>query len=275
MLSGMAVFSEAVWHGAQPPAAKPQNPGQAQQTFIRGMLEMPTQEETRNPLELVASLGLHVILLAAIIIAPLLFTHTIDLSGFDRTFLVAPPPPPAPPPPAQAERVVKAASRPVLQQTVTQPVIIPATIRIVHDAAPPPDLGGGVIGGVPGGVAGGVLGGVIGATGNIAVPPPPPPAHPEKQVYRVGGDVKPPQLLFAPAPVYPPLARTSRIQGTVLIEAVIDETGHVVEARAVSGPGLLLHAALMAVAQWRYQPTYLDGQPVSIRMRVTVKFHLQ
>jgi protein TonB len=273
MLDAIQVFDEAVWHGAGNSTARSQNAALAQQTFIRGMLEMPTQEDHRNPLELVASLLVHVRIVAAVIIAPLLFTRTIDVSGFEKTFLVAPRPPaaPAPPPAAQA---VKAISRPIPQQAMTQPVMIPAKIRVVHDEAPAVDPGAGVIGGVPGGVPGGVLGGILGGTETIA-PPPPPPAHPTNEVFRVGGDVKEPQVVYAPPPVYPPLARASRLEGTVIIDAVIDENGRVVQARVVSGPALLLQSALRAVAQWRYQPTILDGQPVSIRMHVTVHFHFE
>lgn len=273
MLHGLEVFNEAVWHGAALEPARPQITAQTQQTFIRGMLEMPLQKENRNPAKLVASLLFHILIVAALIITPLLFTRTIDLRGLENTFLVAPPPPPAAPP-AQAEKVVKAVARPIPQQALTQPVVIPAKIRIVHDAAPPDPGTIGVIGGVPGGDANGVLGGVIGGTANIA-PPPPPVAHHENEILRVGGDVKPPEVIYAPAPVYPPLARTTKTEGIVIIDAVIDQTGHVVEARAISGPGLLLEAALKAVSQWRYQPTYLDGQAVSIRMHVTVKFHLE
>lgn len=274
MLTEMAAFDEAVWHGAAPPPAAAQSNSDAQQAFIRGMLEMPTHQETRNPLELAVSLLLHAMLIAAILIAPLIFTRTIDLSRFEQTFLVAPAPPAAPPP-AQVGKAVKAVAQPIPTQAITQPVVIPAKIRIIHDATPPDPGTLGVIGGVPGGDLGGVLGGVIGGTNTIAVPPPPPPAHHDNEVYRVGGDVKPPQLLYGPAPVYPPLARASRIEGVVLIDAVINQDGNVVEARAISGPGLLMHAALVAVSQWRYQPTYLDGQVVSIRMHVTVRSHLQ
>ena len=273
MLSALEMFNEAVWHGGENQPSRSQSAALAQQTFVRGMLEMPLQEDHRNPAELVASVALHLLIVAAVLIAPLMFTRTIDLSKFDQMFLVAPKPPAAAPP-AAAEKVVKAVSRPIPKQVVTQPVMIPAKIRMVHDEAPPPDPGAmGVIGGVPGGVAGGVLGGIIGGTGNIA--PPPPPAHQEKEILRVGGDVKQPQVLYAPPPVYPALARTTRLEGIVVIDAVIDETGHVVEARAISGPALLLESALRAVAQWRYQPTYLDGQAVSIRMHVTVKFRLE
>jgi protein TonB len=278
MLSALEMFNEAVWHGTTKPAAAPaRSAALAQQTFIRGMLEMPTQEDPRNPLELVASLLLHVAIVAALVIAPLLFTHTIDLSAFEQTFLVAPRPPAAAPPPAQAAKPLKVVARAIPQQAITQPVEIPAKIRIVHDAAPPPDAGAlGIEGGVPGGVPGGVLGGIIGGTGAIAPPPPPPPAaRHTNEILRVGGDVKAPQVIYAPPPIYPALARTSRTEGVVVLSAVIDQNGNVVQVHAISGPALLLHAAMMAVSHWRYQPTILDGEPVSIRMHVTVKFHLE
>jgi protein TonB len=275
MLSAFEFFTEAVWHGSAISPPRVQNAAGGQQAFIRGMLEMPTQKDPRNPAELVVSLLLHVIIVAAVIIAPLLFAGTIDLSGFEQTFLVAPRPPAAAPPPARVEKAVKAISRPIRQQAITQPVLVPAKIRIVHGEAPPPDPDAmGVVGGVPGGVPGGVLGGIIGGTTNIA-PPPPPPAHQTNEILRVGGDVKAPQLLYGPAPVYPALAKTTHLEGIVMIDAVVNESGRVVEERAISGSGLLLHAALLAVSQWRYQPTYLDGQAVSIRMHVTVKFRLE
>jgi periplasmic protein TonB len=275
MLNAIEVFGEAVWHGNTNAPARAQDAALGQQTFIRGMLETPTEEDHRNPLDLVASLLLHILIVGVVVLIPLFFTHTIDLGQFEQTFLVAPRPPAAPPPPAQAVKAVKAVPRPIPQQAITQPVAIPAKIRVVHDEPPPPDAGAlGVEGGVPGGVPGGVLGGIIGGTGNIA-PPPPSAAHPTHEILRVGGDVKEPQVIYAPQPAYPILAQTGKIQGTVVIDAVIDENGRVVQERAISGPALLMRAALNAVSQWRYQPTILDGQAVSIRMHVTVKFRLE
>jgi periplasmic protein TonB len=275
MLNAIEVFGEAVWHGNPNAPARTQDAAVGQQTFIRGMLETPTEEDRRNPLDLVASLLLHILIVGVVILIPLLFTRTIDLSQFEQTFLVAPRPPAAAPPPAQEAKAVKAVARPIPQQAVTQPVAIPAKIRVVHDEAPPDAGALGVEGGVPGGVPGGVLGGIIGGTGNVAPPPPPPAAHPTHEIMRVGGDVKEPQVIYAPEPAYPVLARTGRIEGVVIIDAVIDETGRVVQERAISGPALLMKAALDAVSQWRYQPTILDGEAVSIRMHVTVKFRLE
>ena len=87
--------------------------------------------------------------------------------------------------------------------------------------------------------------------------------------------MKPPKLLLHPDPIYPQLAKVAKVQGTVVIDAVIDERGNVVEAHVVSGPGLLIPAALQAITSWKYQPTILDGEAISVRMHVDVNFSLQ
>ena len=92
------------------------------------------------------------------------------------------------------------------------------------------------LGAFEGGATGGVLGGIIGGT---AVPPPIAPPAPEKktkEILRPGGDVKLPQKIYAPAPIYPALAKAAHIQGEVLIDAVIDEHGNIVNAQVVRRP---------------------------------------
>jgi TonB family protein len=93
-----------------------------------------------------------------------------------------------------------------------------------------------------------------------------------KVPVRVGGDVKPPRLLFGPDPEYPVLARQSHLGGLVVIEAIIDEHGKVTGMRVVSGHPLLIPSALAAVSQRRYEPTILDGEPTPIDLRVEIKF---
>jgi protein TonB len=93
-----------------------------------------------------------------------------------------------------------------------------------------------------------------------------------KRPVRVGGEVKPPRLLSGPAPVYPILAKQSHVQGTVVIEAIIDEHGNVIEERAISGPPLLIAAAMKAVSQRKYEPTVLDGEATPVDLRVEVNF---
>lgn len=118
--------------------------------------------------------------------------------------------------------------------------------------------------GVPGGVAGGIAG------GSLAVPPPPPPAAPA----RVGGTIQAPTRIKHVAPVYPPIAQAARIQGVVIIEAVIDGTGRVADARVLRSIKLLDQAALDAVRQWEFTPTLLNGRPTNIIMSVSVSFTL-
>jgi protein TonB len=74
--------------------------------------------------------------------------------------------------------------------------------------------------------------------------------------------------------VYPKLARQAHVWGTVVVNAVIDEHGNVVQARALSGHPLLIQAALNAVLEWKYEPTTLNGTAVAVEMEVTVHFNL-
>jgi len=252
----------------------------AQDTFISAMLEAPCEYKHRNPLEWVLSFVVHGLVITALVIAPLYFTQSLDLQAFQNTWLVAPMPPPPPPPPAapMVQQVVKSMARLMVGGRLTAPSAIPKKVVIFKEQTLPPDTGVGVVGGVPGGIpggqAGGVLGGIIGSTGGAtAVAPPPPPVS--KKILRIGGDLKPPRQIYAPQPEYPIIAKEARIQGMVIIDAVIDEHGDVVQARVVSGPPLLIPAALNAVIQWKYQPTYLNGEPISVAMNVQVHFVIQ
>ena len=273
--ANIGVFDEAVWrgHAIPHPAANPRTNAEAQATFVRGMLDMPSQRDERNPAELVLSLFIHILIVGAVVLAPLLFTQVLDVHSFEAVFLVAPRPPAAPPPPAaQALKIARPMARVLDISRLTAPAVIPAKVKIVADATPP-DAGAGVSGGVAGGVPGGVLGGIIGGVTDNPKTIAPPPA--EKRIVRVGGDVKSPVPISTPQPAYPPVAKAAHIDGLVVIDAVIDEQGNVVQARAIEGPPLLVAAALEVVARWKYEPTYLNGQAVSIRTHIQVVFRLQ
>ena len=91
---------------------------------------------------------------------------------------------------------------------------------------------------------------------------------------RVGGDLQPPAKVLHVRPEYPPLARVARVRGTVVLECTIDPAGNVIDVRVLSGHPLLAPAAALAVGRWRYSPTRLNGQPVSVLLTVTVRFDL-
>ena len=92
----------------------------------------------------------------------------------------------------------------------------------------------------------------------------------------VEGDVKPPQKLDAPTPRYTEEARKARVQGVVILQAVIDALGNVADLKVVKGlPEGLDQSALTAVKDWKFRPATLDGQPVPVYYNLTIAFSLQ
>ena len=75
-------------------------------------------------------------------------------------------------------------------------------------------------------------------------------------------------------PAYPPLARSARIQGQVVLAVVISEEGMIENLRVLEGHPMLVRAALDAVSQWRYRPYVLNNEPVEVETRITVNFSL-
>lgn len=247
---------------------------------LNALLETGTTKSVRrSPLEWLAATGVHIVIIATLIIVPLYTTETIQLHSYEDIPLAAPPAAPPPPPPAAGRPVAPhmTSKRPSLTYTlgkITAPTSIPKTISL-GNAAPAPDLGGlegGVPGGVPGGQVGGSLGGVLGGTGASVPPPPPKPAA--RRIVRVGSTLRAPRQTYSVQPDYPVLAKQERIWGAVVVDAVIDEQGNVVQAHVVSGHPLLITAALNAVLKWKYEPTLLNGTPVAVEMEVTVHFTL-
>jgi protein TonB len=279
-MSNGSVFILEDMHGAKPrrSVVLPATQVAAKcDVFAEAMLEKSSTRQKRHPLKWMASLGAHALVLFLLLLMPLYFSQGLDMHRLNMTLLIAPLPPAAapPPPPAAIARAVHTAPKTFTPGKLMAPSFVPKAVAIANDAAQPEEAlmaaPAGVPGGVPGGLAGGIPGGMM---SGIAAPAAPVIAAegPRKPV-RVGGDVKPPRLLSGPAPVYPPLAKQSRIGGVVVIEAIIDEHGNVVELRAISGHPLLIPAAMKAVSQRKYEPTVLDGSATPVDLRVEVTFH--
>jgi TonB family protein len=109
----------------------------------------------------------------------------------------------------------------------------------------------------------------------IIPPPPPPPPPVVQKPVQVGGKIRPPTKVRDVAPVYPEIAQRVRVEGTVIVETIIDADGRVQSARVLRSIPLLDAAALAAVTQWTYTPTMLNGTAVPVMMTVTVRFQLQ
>jgi protein TonB len=233
-------------------------------------------KKTNKPWTVFISMLLQIGFLALLILIPLIYTEALPKTLMSSILLAPPPPPPPPPPPAAVQVVhVKPVAHLMEAGKLVAPKAIPKDIKIIKEEEAPPDVGAGMVGGVPGGVAGGsmggVIGGVIGGAGSTAAPPPPK-ATPKR--ISVGGNVQAAHLVNRVQPVYPPLARQTRISGTVKLHAIIGKNGAVEQLQVVSGHPLLVQSALDAVKQWRYQPTLLNGEPVEVDTEIDVIFSL-
>ena len=223
----------------------------------------------------IVSFVLQGILLGILILIPLIYTEALPRQQL-MTFLVAPPPPSPPPPPPAAAPVVKVEKiiSEVDQGALRTPTKIPEKVKMnKEEDTPPPSAGiGGVVGGVPGGVPGGQMGGVIG--GIISSTPIAVPKIATPQRVRVSQGVSQGLLVHQVKPTYPALARQARIQGQVVLQAVIAKDGTIQNLHMVSGHPMLAPAAIEAVKQWRYKPYFLNGEPVEVETQITVNFTL-
>jgi len=233
-----------------------------------------SKKRTNKRYTVVLSMVFQVAFLAILILIPLIYTEALPKTLMSSILLAPPPPPPPPPPPAPAQVVhVKPQAHLMDAGKLVAPKVIPKDVKIIKEDAAPPDMGG-ISGGVPGGVAGGSMGGVIGGViGSVGTAPPPPP-RPTVTRTRVGGAVQNAKLVNRVQPIYPPLARQTRISGTVRLHAIIAKNGSVEQLTVESGHPLLVQAALDAVKQWRYQPTLLNGEPVEVDTEIDVIFSL-
>jgi len=130
---------------------------------------------------------------------------------------------------------------------------------------------GGVPGGEPGGVPGGVPGGIPGGEASD-VPEPPAPWEPPADARPVSGGVLAGRAKEKPQAAYPAMARAAKIEGAVVVEVVVGESGRVIMARAVAGHPLLRDAAVRAARGWIFEPTVLDGAPVKVIGTITFNF---
>ena len=244
--------------------------------FEDSLLESGGRLKTKRGATTLFSFILEVVIIGVLILIPLIYTEALPKQQL-MTFLVAPPPPPPPPPPPAAAppvKVIKKIETELDNGQLRTPTKIPQKIQMIkEDEPPPPTAGAGVVGGVPGGVPGGsmggVIGGIIGQTTSTAVPKV---ATPQR--VRVSQGVSEGLLVHRVTPSYPPLAKSARIQGAVVLQAVIGKDGSIQNLRMISGHPMLAPAAIEAVKQWKYKPYFLNGEPVEVDTQITVNFTL-
>lgn len=221
----------------------------------------------------VTSAGLQALCLLVLIIIPLLYTEALPNIIYNRV-LVAPTAP-APRPTAQmgTPRTGSAGFRLLKGGVLREPTRIPPTVESIDEPDLPPEAiaDTGLIGlgsGVDLFNAASDSSEPLGPLAPLAAPPTVP------QRVPVTSTIQAARLISRVQPIYPPLARQSRIEGSVVLHAVINKDGEVSELQVLSGHPLLVRAALDAVRQWRYSPTLLSGQPMEVETTITVSFVL-
>jgi periplasmic protein TonB len=215
------------------------------------------------------SIIVHTAVLVALVVIPLMAADVLPAPpGMMNAFVAAAAPSLPPPPPSPPRAAAPQAPRPVDVNPAAAPLEAPKEIRAetglergVQTAV------GGVEGGGPSGVPGGIVDGLE--------PPPPPPPPPPSAPVRVGGAIRSPQQLKKVNPMYPSIAQSARVQGVVILEAVIGVDGRVQDVKILRSIPLLDAAAVEAVKQWIYTPTTLNTVAVPVIMTVTVNFTLQ
>ncbi len=212
------------------------------------------------------SLAAHALALVALVVVPLVATSQLPLpSNVVGVMLGGPTLPPEPPRPAPP-RVAERTTTPINPDAA--PLEAPEGITAEQPRPAEIDLSFGDHGTAAGP---GLVPGLEAPPTTIEPPPPPSPRPP----VRVGGSITAPRKVHDVPPGYPVVAQAARLEGLVIIQATIGVDGTVVDAQILRPDPLFNQAALDAVRQWRYSPTFLNGEPVAVVMTVTVSFRLR
>jgi periplasmic protein TonB len=221
----------------------------------------------RSKWTIAGSFVAHTVLLLALLVLPVLSAFdTYVVQARNIAFVVPPAPvmpavPVAPPKtatPVPSEIKIAAPTAPPQNEVKVEPSLV------VGPPAPP--------GSLPMGDGRAPIPGSDRSAVNIPSEPPPPVVI---KPMPVGGNIKAPARLSYADPIYPQIAIAAKIEGMVILEATIDESGVVRDVKVLRSIPMLDQAAMDAVKRWRYTPTRLNGVAVPILLTVTVTFSLR
>ncbi|HVY92082.1 MAG TPA: TonB family protein [Bryobacteraceae bacterium] len=240
-----------------------------EQSFVQ------TQAATRRPWTVAVSLSLQAIVVGIVLLIPLLHPAMMRIPDVPkatsiRTWANLAPVPqrvvtsaPTTPSPIHVPKIYNPVFRPV-QAVANRPIEVAATDPMAGWQIGPVAMPAATL--------------TMPTTVSLPSAPSPPkaaakPVGPAGPVP-IGGDVEAAKLTYSPRPRYPQIAITARSEGTVRLEAIIAANGSIRNLRVLSGPPLLVPAAVDAVRQWKYRPTMLNGAAVEVVTEVEVNFRL-
>jgi len=236
------------------------------------LCDSPWAANSRRGWTTLVSFALQGLAVGGLLLLPLLYTQGLPQLQL-MAALVAPAPPPAPPS-GHFRSAHQSTSNLSSEGKIIAPPSVPRNVAPIVESVAPPPVDVGEIG-IPGGTGNAssrsaVLDSIgTELTAKVLPPPPVPAARPLRVSYIMEGN-----LIHRVQPEYPPLARQARVQGTVVLRAVISREGKIENLQVLNGHPLLVQAAMDAVRQWRYRPYYLNNEPVEVETQVTVNFTL-
>jgi protein TonB len=238
--------------------------------FQDSLIVSGAKSRPRNPWAAGGALTIELLLILAAILIPLFHSDTLPKRRETVTALYLPPT-------AAASHVTRLPVPTSSFRSMPTKITIPSTAHTRQEAVgPPPVPVGGLVGGVPGGVVGGIPDGeltdLLRNSGGAPVLAPTPAPTPKR--ISVPAKIAEANLVYDVAPKYPPEAGRARIEGTVVLLAVIGRDGAVEDVRVKSGLPVLAQAAVEAVKQWRYRPYLLNGEPIEVDSQITINFAL-
>jgi protein TonB len=240
--------------------------------FADSLLETSWSQRGRRGLTTLTSFGLQAVVMGALLAIPLLTTVGSPLARTVSTPISLGRRDPGPPPTNPGRFHSSSVEIIPVPGRIIAPGRIPATIVRGDDSSQT----GPTITDVFGSNGGPYTGHGIGMNLPFSGTQPVIPAKPNATITREFKTSKMLQgmLIHRVEPVYPQLARTARIQGSVVLEAVISKEGTMKDLRLISGHPLLVQSALQAVSQWQYKPYILNGDAIEVETQITVNFML-
>jgi len=234
--------------------------------FEDSLVESAGRIRTRAQRYAAGSFALQTALAALLVLIPYLWPDALP-HKFLAVPLIAPPPPAAAPIVQQTAVSTPATRSELLETTILAPTHIHHGIPTIVDSAPPGPIPGNFLG---------ATGSDALNTGALGPPLPAPAAHAAKPSgpIHVSSGVAAGQLIVPIQPRYPEIGLATHTQGTVVVAAVIAKDGRVERLRVLSGPPLLVNAAVEAIREARYRPWMLNGEPVEVETTINVVFKM-
>jgi len=239
--------------------------------FAESILETSWAQRTQRSWTTLTSFALQAAVLGALLTVSLMTTV-----GLPESRVLQPPISwGAPPPPLRniaREHTTHLVQSNLSDNILIAPPSIPHQIRMIDEIEPPPQVPYNTTEGVDGGTGNGSPKGVWGiineSLSHVAGPALPAASKP---AFRTSSMLQG-SLVRRVDPVYPPLARSARVQGQVVLAAIISKAGTIQHLQVLSGHPMLVNAALEAVTQWRYRPYVLNGEVIEVETQITVNF---